>query len=282
LEAIARRTPGFVGADLANLANEAALLAARNGRNSVLPHDFDEAIERVVGGLQKRSRILSEREKSAVAHHEAGHAVVGAVMPGSARVEKISIVPRGLAALGYTWQVPQEENFLMQEDELRGKLATLMGGRASELIMFGKLSTGAGDDLQKATDIAEQAVTLYGMSHLGPMTFSRIQQQYLDPTASPRRGVGPQTAQQIDAEIQSYLTEAQSAAQQVLRANESLVREIAQRLLVKEVMDGPELYEVLGQAVLPESVRRWLQASTSVDTPQPLQPDDSLSPLVSG
>ena len=174
LEAIATRTPGFAGADLANLVNEAALLAARHTRKKVRQQDFDEAIERVVAGLEKRSRVLSDKEKKVVAYHEVGHALVGAVMPGGGKVAKISIVPRGVSALGYTLRMPTEDRFLLDEVEFRQQITTLLGGRAAEEIVFGTVTNGASDDLQRATDLAEQMVTSYGMSKvLGPLAYHR-------------------------------------------------------------------------------------------------------------
>jgi cell division protease FtsH len=152
------------GADLANLVNEAALLAARNDRAAVAQTDFAEAIERVVAGLEKKSRVLNDKEKKIVAYHEVGHALVGSLMPGSGKVEKISIVSRGMAALGYTLQLPTEDRFLMDEAELRGQIATLLGGRSAEEIVFNSITTGATNDLQRATDLAEQMVTTFGMS----------------------------------------------------------------------------------------------------------------------
>ncbi len=175
LKQIATRTPGFAGADLANLVNEAALLAARNQRSTVAQEDFNEAIERVVAGLEKKSRVLSEKEKKIVAYHEVGHALVGAVMPGGGKVAKISIVPRGMAALGYTLQMPTEDRFLMDDTELRDQIATLLGGRAAEEIIFGSITTGAANDLQRATDFAERMVTTYGMSKtLGPWPTKKV------------------------------------------------------------------------------------------------------------
>jgi len=167
LDKLAARTPGFAGADLANLINEAALLAARHNHHVVVMADFNEAIERVLTGLEKKSRVLNEIEKKTVAHHEVGHAIVGSLMPGTDKIEKISIVPRGIGALGYTLQLPEEDRFLMIEDEIRGRIATLLGGRAAEELIFGKVSTGASDDIQKATDLAERYVTLYGVSPKG-------------------------------------------------------------------------------------------------------------------
>ena len=164
LEKLAARTPGFAGADLANLINEAALLAARQDRSAVTMADFNEASERILTGLEKKSRVLNETEKKTVAYHEVGHAIVGTLMPGTDKIEKISIGPRGIGALGYTLQLPEEDRFLAIEDEIRGRIATLLGGRAAEELIFGKVSTGASDDIQKSTDLAERYVTLYGMS----------------------------------------------------------------------------------------------------------------------
>ncbi|MEO1561308.1 MAG: ATP-dependent zinc metalloprotease FtsH, partial [Cyanobacteria bacterium J06632_19] len=195
LATVAIRTPGFAGADLANLVNEAALLAARQNRDGVTLADFNEAIERLVAGLEKRSRVLNETEKKTVAYHEVGHAIVGALMPGAGKVEKISVVPRGVGALGYTIQMPEEDRFLMIEDEIRGRIATLLGGRSAEEIIFGKVSTGASDDIQKTTELAERAVTLYGMSDkLGPIAFEKMQQQFIEGYGNSRRAVSVEVA----------------------------------------------------------------------------------------
>src|SRR2546428_8028049 len=164
LAVIAQRTPGFAGADLANVVNEGALLAARRNHAAVQTEDLAEAIERVVAGLEKKNRIITDQEKERVAYHETGHAIVGEVMEGGERVHKISIVPRGVAALGYTMQLPTEERYLMTERELRAKLASLLGGRAAEEVVFGEISTGAQNDLQRATEIARAMVVDYGMS----------------------------------------------------------------------------------------------------------------------
>ena len=204
LRAIATRTPGFAGADLANLVNEAALLAARNERQAVAQADFAEAIERLVAGLEKKSRVLNEKEKKIVAYHEVGHALVGSLMPGSGRVEKISIVSRGMSALGYTLQLPTEDRFLMDETELRGQIATLLGGRSAEEIVFKSITTGASNDLQRATDLAEQMVTTYGMSKiLGPLAYQQgARPMFLnDGTPNPRRTMSEETATAIDREV---------------------------------------------------------------------------------
>jgi len=258
LDAIATQTAGFAGADLANLVNEAALLAARNNRQAVLMMDFHEAIERVVAGLEKRSRILTETERKTVAYHEVGHAIVGALMPGSNTVSKISIVPRGIGALGYTMQTPGEDRFLLLEDELRGQVATLLGGRAAEEVVFGKVSTGASDDIQKATDLSERAVTQYGMSAaLGPIAFDKTQSQFLD-SGTTRRNISGEVASQIDQLVSQTIDQAHSMAQEVLRLNRGLLETMASTLLNNEVLEGSELQVLLAQATAPTSLKAWL------------------------
>ncbi|MGE5657544.1 MAG: ATP-dependent zinc metalloprotease FtsH4 [Actinomycetota bacterium] len=250
LKAIATRTPGFAGADLANLVNEAALLAARNGRQQVAQEDFAEAIERVVAGLEKKSRVLNDKEKKIVAYHEVGHALVGYLMPGSGRVEKISIVPRGMAALGYTLQLPTEDRFLMDEVELRGQIATLLGGRSAEELVFGSITTGAANDLQRATDLAERMVTSYGMSKvLGPLAYEKGQQAMFlnDGMGAPRRTVSEQTAQAIDIEVKDIVDTAHQQALDILQANRDLLETIANKLLEVEVVEGEDLHQLLSQ-----------------------------------
>ncbi|MBF2003682.1 MAG: ATP-dependent zinc metalloprotease FtsH4 [Synechococcales cyanobacterium M58_A2018_015] len=250
LKAIAARTPGFAGADLANLVNEAALLAARNNRTTVAQQDFAEAIERVVAGLEKKSRVLNEKEKKIVAYHEVGHALVGAVMPGTSKVEKISIVPRGMAALGYTLQLPTEDRFLLSEVELQGQIATLLGGRSAEEIVFGSITTGAANDLQRATDLAERMVTTYGMSKvLGPLAYQQGQQNmFLGGEApNPRRLVSPQTAEAIDQEVKEIVERAHQQALDILNRNRDLLETMATQLLEREVIEGEELHHLLEQ-----------------------------------
>jgi len=268
---LAARTPGFAGADLANLINEAALLAARQNHVTVTPGDFAEAIERVLTGLERKSRVLSELEKRTVAYHEVGHALIGVLMPGTEKVEKISIVPRGVGALGYTLQLPEEDRFLMIEDELRGRIVTLLGGRAAEELVFGKVSTGASDDIQKATEIAERFVTLYGMSdRLGPVAFERLQQQFLDTVGNPRRAVSPQVAEWIDQEVQALIEGAHQMAFQLLAANRDLLEQTARYLLDEEVLEGDRLKAQLAQAKTTEDLNHWL-LSGQVPHPQHLQ-----------
>lgn len=250
LKAIATRTPGFSGADLANLVNEAALLAARNKRPTVAQEDFAEAIERIVAGLEKKSRVLNEKEKTIVAYHEVGHAMVGALMTGGGEVAKISIVPRGMAALGYTLQLPTEDRFLLDESELRGQIATLLGGRSAEEVVFGSITTGASNDLQRATDLAERMVTTYGMSKvLGPLAYDRGQQAMFlnDGMGNARRAVSAQTAEAIDQEVKEIVESAHQQAVDILKANRELLETITQKLLETEVVEGDELREFLRQ-----------------------------------
>ncbi|MBE9175296.1 ATP-dependent zinc metalloprotease FtsH4 [Synechocystis salina LEGE 06155] len=257
LKNIATRTPGFAGADLANLVNEAALLAARNKQNSVTEADFREAIERVVAGLEKKSRVLSEKEKKIVAYHEVGHALVGAVMPGGGQVAKISIVPRGMAALGYTLQMPTEDRFLLNESELRDQIATLLGGRAAEEIIFDSITTGAANDLQRATDLAEQMVTTYGMSKvLGPLAYDKGQQNNFlgQGMGNPRRMVSDDTAKEIDLEVKEIVEQGHNQALAILEHNRDLLEAIAEKILEKEVIEGEELHQLLGQVQAPATV----------------------------
>ncbi|MGG6293828.1 ATP-dependent zinc metalloprotease FtsH [Leptolyngbya sp. AN02str] len=248
LRAIATRTPGFAGADLANLVNEAALLAARNNRQAVAQEDFAEAIERVVAGLEKKSRVLNEKEKKIVAYHEVGHAMVGALLSGTNKVEKISIVPRGMAALGYTLQLPTEDRFLLSETELEGQIATLLGGRSAEEIVFGSITTGAANDLQRATDLAERMVTTYGMSKvLGPLAYQQGQSNNFlgGEMGNPRRMVSEQTAEAIDREVKGIVETAHQKALDILAQNRDILEELSTKLLDREVIEGAELHSYL-------------------------------------
>jgi cell division protease FtsH len=253
LKVIATRTSGFAGADLANLVNEAALLAARAGRETVLLEDFAEAVERVVAGLEKKSRVLNENEKRIVAYHEVGHALVGALNPGSGKVEKISIVPRGMAALGYTLQLPTEDRFLMSKEEIEAQIATLLGGRSAEEIIFGSITTGASNDLQRATDLADKMVTSYGMSEiLGPLAYQKQQSQFLGGMEM-SRNVSPATAEAIDREVKSIVDSAHDKALAILNANRELLETISEKLLESEVIEGDFLTSLLSQVKSPGS-----------------------------
>jgi cell division protease FtsH len=260
LGAIATQTPGFAGADLANLVNEAALMAARNNRQAVLMADFNQAIERVIGGLENRSRILNPIERTTVAYHEVGHALVGALMPGGSKVSKISIVPRGASALGYTMQTPEEDRFLMVEDELRGRIAMLLGGRSAEEVVFNKVSTGASDDIQKATDLAERAITIYGMGG-SPIAFERNQAQFLD-SGTTRRSIGADVVGEIDRSIKQTIDQAHDMALMILKLNRNLLEFTTQLLLVDEVLEGDRLAAILSQVQAPAELAGWLAPGT--------------------
>jgi len=257
LDSVAQATSGFAGADLANLVNEAALLAARNQRTRVEQQDLSEAIERVVAGLEKKSRVLQPDEKKVVAYHEVGHAIVGHLMPGGSKVAKISIVPRGMSALGYTLQLPTEERFLNSKEELQGQIATLLGGRSAEEIVFGKITTGAANDLQRATDLAEQMVGTYGMSEtLGPLAYDKQGGgRFLGGNNNPRRSVSDATAQAIDKEVRGLVDKAHDDALEILRQNMALLETIAQKILEKEVIEGEDLKQMLEASVLPDTVK---------------------------
>ncbi|MDR1251232.1 MAG: ATP-dependent zinc metalloprotease FtsH [Treponema sp.] len=252
LAAVARSTSGFAGADLANIVNEAALLAVRGGRTLVSQKDFEEAIEKTVAGLQKKTRIISPDERRIVAFHETGHAMIAAFTPGSDPVQKISIVPRGFGALGYTLQMPVEDRYLMTEEELLGKIDVLMGGRAAEDLVFAKISTGAANDLTKATDIARRMITDYGMS-------GRFRNIALTQRGAGMMGAHPQepmfhreyseaTQQYIDEEIARMMEQRYNLAKEKLGQNRPLLDKIACLLLEKETLDEKEFKDLMGLA----------------------------------
>ena len=247
LSVIAAKTPGFVGADLANIVNEAALLAAREGKGAVEMRDFDEAIERVVAGLQKKTRIMSPKEKKTVAYHECGHALVAELVPGADPVSKISIIPRGVAALGYTQQLPTEDRYLMTRSELLGKIYVLLGGRVAEEMIFGDVSTGAQNDLQKATEIARTMVTQFGMSErvgLVSLEGSRTPLFLPVPVQGPKE-YSEETARTIDQEVKKILSETHAKVREILSSHRQALEELAQLLLEKEVIERPELQTIL-------------------------------------
>ncbi|MCE5242656.1 MAG: ATP-dependent zinc metalloprotease FtsH [Syntrophobacteraceae bacterium] len=244
LKKIAAMTPGFVGADLANLVNEAALIAARRDRDEVVMADFQEAAERIIGGLEKKNRTMNPKEKEIVAYHEAGHALVAMSVKHADPVNKVSIIPRGIAALGYTQQLPTEDRYLMTRNELEDRLQVLLGGRVSEEIVFGDISTGAQNDLQRATDIARRMVVEYGMSdRLGPQTYtSEPRAAHLDlGFAAREREYSENTAQTIDEEVSRIINEAYSRTRLALREQRNSLEELARILLVKESIEGEDL-----------------------------------------
>jgi cell division protease FtsH len=253
VEKIAGMTPGMVGADLANLVNEAALLAVRRKKKEVGMAEFEEAVERVMAGLEKKNRLINPEERKIVAYHELGHAIVALNLPGTDPVQKISIVPRGIAALGYTMQVPTEDRFLMRKTELLSKIATLLGGRAAEEIVFGDISTGAHNDLSKATDIARSMVKEYGMSDaVGQVYFSREKRPLFLETGMQGGGeYSEATAQLIDKEIAQILGAQYSRALEIIRSCRDNLDKAATVLLEKEKIDGKELKALMGIAEEP-------------------------------
>jgi cell division protease FtsH len=248
-EKVAALTPGFTGADLANLVNEAALLATRRGADAVTMNDFNNAIERIVAGLEKRNRLLNPREREIVAYHEMGHALVALALPGVDPVHKVSIIPRGVGALGYTIQRPTEDRFLMTREELENKMAVLLGGRAAELIVFGHLSTGAADDLARVTDIARSMVTRYGMSErLGHVALEKDGRSFLSPNpladGARDRSYSDETASAIDDEVRGIVDTVFERTVALLRERRDTLDRTAQRLLDKETLDEAELAQL--------------------------------------
>jgi cell division protease FtsH len=248
LSLVAARTPGFVGADLANLVNEAALHAARTGKEGVDAMDFDEAIDRVVGGLERRSRVINPKEKEIVAYHEAGHALVAESREHADRVAKISVIPRGVAALGYTQQQPTEDRYLMTRAELLDRLDVLLGGRVAEELVFGDVSTGAQDDLQRATDMARHMVARYGMTEaLGLATFEPPRQAlFLNVPSMAQREYSEETARRIDDEIRKLFEAAHERVRQTLTAKREVLTSLAKLLIEKEVVSRDDLTALLG------------------------------------
>ena len=249
LKTIASRTPGFTGADLQNLLNEAALHAAKVGRKQVFMDDFERSIDRVIAGIEKKSRVLSPKERNRVAHHEAGHAMVAASTQGADRVHKISIIPRGIGALGFTMQMPTEDRYLLTRQELLGRLDVLLGGRVAEEVIYNEVSTGAQDDLQRATDLARRMVTEFGMSKNFPnMTLSERRPVFLDNGggSSGGREFSETTAQAVDAEVMELLQSAHDRALAIVTSKINGVKALAEALLVDETIEGERLAQLLG------------------------------------
>ena len=250
LKVLAGRTVGFVGADLANLVNEAALLAARGNKSQVEMADLEEAVDRVVAGLEKKARVMNPKERERVAYHEAGHAVVAASVPSADPVHKISIIPRGIAALGYTLQLPTEDRYLLTRSELLDRLAVMLGGRTAEALTFGEVSTGAQNDLQRAADIARRMVKEYGMSQrLGALAFEPEHRPLFAPGGDGLIGGKPyseETAREIDEEVKRIVDETEARARDILTKRGGDLKAIAGRLLDKEVLEGEELHALLG------------------------------------
>jgi cell division protease FtsH len=239
LEKVARQTPGFVGADIENLVNEAAILAARRNKKIIEMPEFQEAIEKIIAGPERKSRVISAEEKQIIAHHEAGHALVMKMMPDSDPVHKISIVARGMAG-GYTMTIPEEDHFLQYRNKFKAELASLLGGWAAEQIVFHDITTGASNDLERATKLARAMVTRYGMSEkLGPLTFGEKDELiFLGREISEQRNYSEDVARQIDREVRRLIDEAYDTAKRILNAHRDKLSEIADRLVREETIDS--------------------------------------------
>ncbi len=249
LSVLAARTPGFVGADLANIVNEAALLAARKNKSEVDMSDFEAAIDRIVAGLEKKRRVMNKKEKEIVAYHESGHTIVAELLPTTDPVHRVSIIQRGIAALGYTLQLPTEDRYLMTKGELLDKLGVMLGGRVAEEIIFGEVSTGAQNDLQRAADIARTMVKEYGMTdRFGPLTFEKERRPlFLDMGLSGgTKEYSEDTARQIDEEIKRFIDDAYKKVRELLTSNQERLRTLTAALLEKETLEGDEIRKILG------------------------------------
>ncbi len=266
LQVLARRTPGFSGAQLANVINEGALLAARRGKSQVEMEDLEEAVDRVVAGLERRSQVLTDREKRLIAFHELGHALVARFVDHADPVHRVSIIPRGIGALGYTQQLPDEERYLMSEPELRDRIAVLLGGRAAEEIVFGFATTGAHDDLKKATEIARRMVMEFGMSaQVGPINIAENGYRFLSPAFRRGEDVSEETERAIDREVKAILLDAQSRARSILTDRRGDLDALAELLLERETLDRRALDEYFGV----ETVAAGAPASDGFPQDQP-------------
>jgi cell division protease FtsH len=247
LKLIAARTPGFAGADLANVVNEAAILAARKNKNSVELSDFEEAINRLIAGLEKKKKVISKKEQEIIAYHESGHAIVAESVPHADKVHRISIIPRGIAALGYTLQLPTEDRYLLTKAELLDRLAVLLGGRVAEEVIFNEISTGAQNDLERATGIARSMVVEYGMSEkLGPVTFGTGKKPlFLDIGYTPTSEFSEETSRLIDEEVKKIINETQSRVRKILEGKRDKLITLGKLLIEKEVIEGDELRKIL-------------------------------------
>ncbi|MBU2600402.1 ATP-dependent zinc metalloprotease FtsH [bacterium] len=247
LKVIARRTPGFVGSDLANLVNEAALLAARGNKDKVTMEEIEESIDRVVAGPERKSRLISEKEKSIVAYHESGHALVAKCIPETDPVHKISIMPRGAAALGYTLQLPTEDRYLTTKNELLDKMSVLLGGRVAEILVFNDVSTGAKNDIERTTEAAHKIVCEYGMSErLGPLTFGRKEEQiFLGRDIVKERNYSERIASVIDEETRRIVDGCYERAFKIISENRELLDKLSKALVEKEVLEAEEIEEIL-------------------------------------
>jgi cell division protease FtsH len=255
LRVLAARTPGMAGADLANIINEAALLAARKGKDAVDMADLDEAVDRVIGGLERKSRVLSEKERDIVAHHEIGHALVASSLPQADPVHKVTIIPRGVGALGATYQLPLEDRYLLTRSELEDRIAVLLGGRVAEEVVYGEISPGAHNDLERATEMARLMVTQYGMStELGPMTFGGGQQALFlrGSGISQEREYSDETARAIDSETRAIIDKIYDRVRSLITDRKPVLLAAAAELKAKETLEGDRLRELLAGDLVEE------------------------------
>ncbi|QJT11110.1 ATP-dependent zinc metalloprotease FtsH [Oceanidesulfovibrio marinus] len=279
LQKIAQQTPGFSGADLANVVNEAALLAARKHKKHVMQEDFSEAVDRIVGGLEKKNRLINPKEKKIVAYHETGHALVAAFTPGADPVAKISIIPRGLAALGYTQQRPTEDRYLMAKSELLAKVDVMLGGRVAEQLIFGDVTTGAHNDLQRASDTIRAMLTEYGMGEtLGLASFERSRPTYLELQQGGGHEYSESTAARIDEELKSTLEERRKHVAALLEKHRDLLEKVAEKLLEQEVVDEEEFLAIIRPSLEAEGVDpdKAVRAPTSSEDAKERRPGEPI------
>ena len=279
LNDVAAITPGFVGADLANLVNEAALLAARQEKSTVEMTDFDEGVDRVTAGLEKKRRIMSDDEKQRIAYHEGGHALVALSLPNTDPVHKVSIIPRGVAALGYTMQRPEADRYLMTQSELESQIQVLLAGTVTEEIIFPDVSTGAQNDLQRASEIARCMVMDFGMSQMGRVNYrSQQRHSHLGNAGTDEyvRDHSEQTAREIDEEVNRIIQHALTNVRHILKSRRPALEAIAQRLMEIESIDGEELKRLVEEC----STGPQVVPGTSVRTETPAHEDQLAEPVV--
>jgi cell division protease FtsH len=284
LTVIARRTPGFSGADLANLVNEAALLAARRNKKSVEMPELEEAIDRVMAGPERRTRVISDEEKKIVAYHESGHTIVGKMVDKSHSVHKVSIIPRGHAALGATWYLPKEERFLASKTELLNRITALLGGRTAEELTFGDVTTGAGDDLNRATEIARAMICEYGMSEkLGSITLGKKDDMvFIGRDLMKEKNYSEQTAQMIDSEVKRIVEDCHKKAMEILKKNRKFLKTMAEVLLEREVLDSTDVDDILaGKKIAPRPTPKNPASPSTPSNPAPVTPNVVLKPQTS-
>jgi cell division protease FtsH len=282
VRALAAITSGFVGADLANMVNEAALLAARAGKKVVTMSDFNEAVERSSAGLEKKSRIMQEDEKLRVAYHEAGHALVASSLPNTDPVHKVSIIPRGLAALGYTMQRPEQDRFLMTQRELESRIQVLLGGTVAEEMVFDDISSGAQNDLERATEIARSMVMDFGMSRLGRINFRETNSNpFLVSMESPRSQYhSEETAREIDQEVKRILDEGLTRTRRILESRRAALEAVSVELMKQEVIDSSELKRIIEEnspthKIVPGTETETKKRGAAIVPPRPARDIDS-------